>query len=212
VEPTEEFLDLETESGVDSDLELELDLVNLELELLESVDSHSEVVASARSLPVKPLAVVASAGRSQVEVEAVSNCGFPAPSSGRASLRGVTSGIRSSGPPPIIGACWVFLNDKLDALLGALQFQALDITHVFLQDALLLPTVRSLVPAITTIVTDPRDLPPLPCQLALVGFRVHPGFLDRLAIAGVVAALALCGTRHFRRPWHRTRLMIRHSS
>jgi hypothetical protein len=130
----------------------------------------------------------------------------------RASLRGVTSGIRSSGPPPIIGACWVFLNDKLDALLGALQFQALDITHVFLQDALLLPTVRSLVPAATTIVTDPRDLPPLPCQLALVGFRVHPGFLARLATAGVVAALALGGTGRFRRPWKRTRLEIRHSS
>ena len=144
----------------------------------------------------------------------MNSCGSPAPARTRASLRGITSGIRRSGSTPIIGTCWVFLTNNVAPLLGALQFQALTVTHVVLPDAVLLPTVRSLVPPAASVFVGShlQELPSLPCNLAVVSPRVHPAFLDALQTAGVTAVLALRGAKRFHRPWERTKLVIPHSS
>ena len=109
--------------------------------------------------------------------------------SNRESLRGVTSGVRSTTGTPSGGTCWVFVDKNLDVLLGALSHQALSITRVFVAD---LPT-RAIMAALvlsTGAQVAPWDfslaLQYTPCTIALVSYRVNPKFLAEMGAVGVL--------------------------
>jgi len=176
---------------------LELDVVNLEEPLEE----------------LSPAKRPRDEDLSQVEVASP-----PAsePVSSRASLRGITSGTRISGPAPQIGTCWVFVDTNLDALLGALQSRVLTVTRVLVSGSseVLLALIQQLVPASTIVALWslglPLDCPP--CTLALISWRLGRPLCASLASAGVVAILATKNYRQSAPPWRITTLPVDHPS
>ncbi len=86
LEVMEDLSKLGAGADPDSDLSVELDLV--ELDLAAAGAPYLEVVASAR--------------HPSVEVEAGKASGSACPTNARSSLRGITSGTRRSGTPPTI--------------------------------------------------------------------------------------------------------------
>jgi hypothetical protein len=141
--------------------------------------------------------------------------GTPAPSN-RASLRGVTSGTRSTSLCPPGGTCWVFVENNLDVLLGALTHGGLSITRVFVRDPSTLATVVKLVHA-TGATVAPWDaslaLEYTPCTLALISHRASHQLFDDLAAAGVVGVLSTGGyRRHTTKPWRMIAIPLRHSN
>ena len=132
----------------------------------------------------------------------------------RASLRGVTSGIRQVGNLPCTGTCWVFVDAKnWDVLFSVLSPSSLQLLRVFVKDGDpdLISDVSTLIgdPSIPVSAWNPEEAASFsPCDMALVSYRTgtssKPTFLDSMAQAGVPVLLSTGGFRHLSRPWRRS--------
>ena len=132
----------------------------------------------------------------------------------RASLRGVTSGIRrtcSLGPS---GTCWVFVDGyNWDVLLSLLGSPSLDITQVFVkepEDSYGVPTaVNKLVGKLAIPVASwnldlARSLQP--SHICVMSYRASYLLMEDLSSVGITAVLTTRRFRRLPRHWRLSRL------